>query len=416
MMMSLRNAKPARNRSFVMRRQALVAALGSLFVHGVVLILLSARKVEPKSDILDKTTEFDLVHLLEDAKALEDVGQEPAEGSFESTAEVEQDETPQQVEPVASRRRKKTPRKKGAKRVVVEVSDESESQESSKGSSLLTMRGSKSPRARLPSGPLMHRKDALALSIERPVDLVPSSARGGDPSQGAHRRGRAERKIGDYSFYQDADGNLSYRDPQKDFIALITPNGDVEFETRAPASGGLCALGVCVQAGGLRKKGERKRKHLNRVRIRFAPVPLGVGIQFGSLRGVERKKLELMQATFQARFEMRIDAQHRLQKAALAGLDIELEEIITKKPASVARKIVLARALEIDVERLDETQRASSAHELLRRLVARKKVGAAAMCERILALIRRDISGSARNIFIQEDADRVERHCERLKR
>lgn len=246
--------------------------------------------------------------------------------------------------------------------------------------------------------------EQLRLDKARAIETDPSS----------RRRRASGRTFGSYTFYPEADGLLTYRDPQKDFIAVLMSNGDMEFETRAVAAGGLCAIGVCVQAGGLRAKNERKRKRLNRVRIRFAPVPLGVGGVFGSLRGVEQRQLELMRATFEARFEMRIETQRRWQKAALQRLGQELKEVVSNQPPRMARKILLDRALEIGVETMDPAQLDPRTRSLRMRLHERKKAGAVAMCEKILRFAQGLVKPKPRWVFEPKDLVRILRHCEAL--
>lgn len=414
------------------KRRVLGAGLGSVLLHGALLLLV--RSVEPaskQSSIIDPVA-FDFVELIDgsptpapssepqdlDPTLPEAPAKEREQGGSAREGGMGRPNKAPKASAKAALPPPKEPKNQGSVKVERPPSHGGPKRSADKApqSSLLTMRGTRTLRPKQGLGSIVHSKDALESAIASGAgsflldkDPAPSSSK---PSK---RRVGSGRSFGEYTFYPEAGGLLTYRDPQKDFIAVLMPNGDVEFETRAPAFGGLCALGVCVQVGGLRSKGERKKKHLNRVRIRFAPVPLGLGGQFGSLRGVEQRKLALMQATFEARFEMRFDAQHRLQKAALARLDEELRKIITTKPALVARKLVLARALELDVEEPLQQQKHAGLRTLEQKLIARKNDGAVAMCEKILEMIKGELAPAASKSFRQRDAKIVETHCEKLK-
>lgn len=278
-------------------------------------------------------------------------------------------------------------------------------------SSLLSMRGPSSTTRDMAGGLNIRDQAALNAAIERPRRGVIERPK---PEKGKDHRGPG-RRIGEYTFYPEANGKLTYRDPQKDYLAVLMPNGDIEFETRFPVTGGICALGVCVQVGGLRGKSEPRRKRLNRVRLRFAPVPLGVGGNFGSLRGIDDRKLQLMRATFQARLEMRVNYAQRLLRKELRGVHEELEHILFTQTRSQARRLIIARALEIDVRDPDFGNSDARTEKLLRPLFEQKKAGARAMCQKILGFVQRHAGLGERAVFVRADIDVVARHCRSIE-
>lgn len=388
----------------------------SLALHGLLVALMGSNKSELVLDLSDDFTDFDIVELV-DGSAKKRAFAVEQKGQGRSKAIAEDD--PISQPPSGKRARSSRPNAGGnakrvskrsydAKNTEPEASSSTpESKAPTTGSaqgSLLEMRGLPSVKTERRPGHLLHSKRALEAAIvavpePRLSSMIPEGSETG-------------RKIGKYTFYPEADGLLTYRDPQKDFLAVLMPNGDMEFETRAPVLGGLCALGVCVQAGGLRSNKERKRKHLNRVRVRFAPVPLGIGGQFGSLRGVEKRKLDLLRATFEARFEMRIQTQHRLQKAALERLNGELRRILEGSSASDARRSILARAMELAVEDVGPQGKARG---LRARLLMQEQRGALLMCKRILAFVKAHQKPAGRALFRASDAMKIYEHCERLR-
>lgn len=277
-------------------------------------------------------------------------------------------------------------------------------------SSLLTMRGLSSVRRDRVGGLAIRDQAALTSAIDKPrrgsIELR-------KPGKGKARRGPG-RRIGEYMFYPEADGRLTYRDPQKNYLAVLMPNGDIEFETRAPVLGGVCALGVCVHAGGLRSQSKRKRKHLNRVRIRFAPVPVGVVGNFGSLRGIDDRKLQLMRATFQARLEMRVHQAQRLLSKALRGIHGELEHILATQTSAQARRLIIARALELDGRAQGFGRSDDRTKKLLGPLFEQKRAGARAMCQKILAFVQGHVGPGKGAVFTRRDVTDLARHCRSL--
>lgn len=242
------------------------------------------------------------------------------------------------------------------------------------------------PRESAPSGPLLKLRGGPTQDFGpsrlggSPEQRAQSVRRVPEPAPARARRGWTRSKIiRGYRFEREADGLLTYRDPSKDFIAVLRKDGSVEFESRAAAGVGVCAAGLCVTAGGLRKKGEKKRKAMNRVRVRFAPVPLGIGGQFGSTRGIAQKQLALLDATFSLRLAMRFER--------------ELQRIWRELPRAKARERIMRRA-----------------QELLKDAVVQD--GKSELCEVLLAFIGQERKGDTRGGFRVQDLELVAGYCD----
>lgn len=217
--------------------------------------------------------------------------------------------------------------------------------------------------------------------------------------------------IADYPFERDIDGSLRYTDPSQDFLALLHDDGSVEFESRALAQGGICALGLCVVAGGVRSAKERKRKHLNRVRVRFAPVPLGIGGSFGSTRGLPAKQLKFLRATFEARLEMRLKDMAKKRARHLQGLSRELRKIWRTRPSKEARRIILARAFDLEPSAPVPEDLEPQRKRQLQALRIEEEKGLRSICEQVLDFVRRKHRATQLGGFTDQELTKVKNHC-----
>lgn len=281
--------------------------------------------------------------------------------------------------------------------------------------SLLTMRNQKpSMIIRNPKIGVLGSRAALTDTIP---DSLPKPKHSANQPTGVEspKKETSTLRIENYKFEKETQGHLTYRDPSKDFIAVIMPNGDLEFETRAPVQGGLCALGICTEIGGLRRRGDKKRKFLNRVRIRFAPVPLGLGLQFGPLQGVDSKKADLVRATFDFRLGLRVRHLTRIQKLALKHLKREMVRISSYEDPQKARRTFLARVIEIGVETFDSRQVPPKNRRLLRQLNQQTTQGAIRMCDAMLSFASTPPAEIPAGIFTAKDIAKISAHCESLR-
>lgn len=226
-------------------------------------------------------------------------------------------------------------------------------------------------------------------------------------------------RIGDYHFARERGGKLTYRDPAKDFLASILPDGSVEFESRAAAKVGLCTLGMCITTGGVRKKHERKRMQFNRIRIRFAPIPIALMANFGSTRGIPKKQLDLLRATFERRFLMRRQHLLKLQNKALAQLPAELRRIWNSYPRIKAKAIITQRALEVHAPQENEVNTKDldpESRRLSLELQAFQRSGAEKSCQLVLHFAQARHESKIPQGFRASEIQNIKGHCLRLAR
>lgn len=246
------------------------------------------------------------------------------------------------------------------------------------------------------------------------VDVV-QRVRDPAPAGTGEARYPKRKVIGDYSFERTPDGRLTYRDPQGDFLAALLPDGQVEFESRAPVVGGICAAGVCVTAGGLRKDKERKREKLNRVRVRFAPVLVGMSLQFGSTRGIPKKQLDFLDATFEARLRMRMRVARRRQAQALKGLSQEMARIWRTRARPKAKALILHRVFDLK-EPVDVPQELEPGDRaMLRELGEDERKAYETVCTQVQRFIRRHLEQKVADGFVLDDLRRVQERCAQLQ-
>lgn len=243
-------------------------------------------------------------------------------------------------------------------------------------------------------------KAAAVRRVEHPFGLAPPSS----------SRPKVK-EIEGYRFVREAGGWLTYRDPAQDFIAVLRPDGDLEFETRGAVGGGACLAGVCVMAGGLRNSRERKRKVLNRVRVRLTGVPLGIGGQFGSKRGISQKQLKLMQATFETRFRMKLALEKKRLAKLLRNLPLELYRVWRSNPRDQAKKVILSRALDLEAPQKGSAKGDDRTQLALDALHTQQKAGIRVMCARVLKFVRRNQAPTVEQGFGAAQIEQVQRHC-----
>lgn len=223
------------------------------------------------------------------------------------------------------------------------------------------------------------------------------------------------KKIGKYTFERAGDGRLTYRDPQEDFLAVLLDDGQVEFESRSSAVGGICAAGLCVTAGGLRKKNERKRKNMNRVRVRFAPVLVGLAINFGSTRGIPKKQLDFLHETFDARLRMRLRVAKRRRNKRLKHLSQEFARIWRIHPRKRAKSLLMDKVLELEPPYKPPQNPKVDADPLLVELYEQERHAVDVICERLLRMMRRNQSPAEPQGFGPQELARIEARCKVLR-
>lgn len=289
-----------------------------------------------------------------------------------------------------------------------------QSPDSQTGGSLLRMRSTKQRDVGLTTLSIRGSRAEMSETFNQ-LRSIASNGTSSSNTRDSPKNQNSNLTIEKYKFRKEAENLLTYRDPSDDFIAVLMPNGDLEFETRAPVSAGLCALGICTEVGGIRRRGEKKRKSLNRVRVRFAPIPVGFGMQFGSLRGVEAKKADIVRATFEVRLRLKIAHLRRVQKRALATIETEMLRIKRRMSLEKAREILLARVLEINVDHFKMQQADSRTRKLLGSLNNQGIRGAVRLCQAILEFASRHLvkepTDRSSEVYLQS----MSNHCRKLR-